>query len=38
MISIVGNGEDDSRFIRVVPRQDMLKEKLKERFVSVGGD
>jgi CBS domain-containing protein len=38
MIPIVANEEDDSRLIGVVSRQDILKEKLNERFVSIGRD
>jgi predicted transcriptional regulator len=36
MIPIVANEEDDSRLIGVVSRQDVLKEKLNEIFVSIG--
>jgi CBS domain-containing protein len=35
MIPIVENEEDDSRLVGVVSRQDILKEKLNERFVSI---
>jgi CBS domain-containing protein len=38
MIPIIANEEDDSRLIGVVSRQDILKEKLNERFVSIGRD
>jgi predicted transcriptional regulator len=38
MIPIVANEEDDSRLIGVVSRHDILKEKLNERFVSIGRD
>lgn len=36
MIPIVENEEYNSRLIGVVSRQDILKEKLNERFVSIG--
>jgi predicted transcriptional regulator len=36
MIPIVANEEDDSKLIGVVSRQDVLKEKLNEIFISIG--
>jgi arabinose-5-phosphate isomerase len=36
MIPIVENEEADSRLVGVVSRQDILKEKLNEHFVSIG--
>ncbi len=36
MIPIVENEEEDSRLVGVVSRQDILKEKLNERVVSIG--
>lgn len=36
MVPIVEDEKDSSRLIGVVSRQDILTEKLNERFVSIG--
>jgi CBS domain-containing protein len=36
MIPIVSSEEEEGRLIGVVSRQDILKERLNERFVSIG--
>ncbi len=36
MIPITENDDEDSRLIGVVSRQDILRERLNERFVSMG--
>jgi CBS domain-containing protein len=36
MIPIVENEEADSRLVGVVSRQDILRERINERFVSIG--
>lgn len=36
MIPIVSGEEEEGRLIGVVSRQDILKERLNERFVSIG--